>query len=179
MSTPAKKQLGLISLTNVPARAISLGTIPDDRPTEHLLTITEVFAIDGLYVERREGLRLPSRQRKWSNQFEMPLEAVAWMVETIEEKFERSPADGGLPQGKFNTAAVYSGEHLQLRYGVSIGGEGIGGYTVYNFDRQDYITTYMVEAQSFDFTIGLWRETLRAFYKQIAERVAAGEFRSP
>jgi hypothetical protein len=154
-----------------------LGTIPDPRASADAVSIIEVFAIDGLFVDRREGLRLPSRQRKWSDQFEMPLEGIAWMIETIEEKFERSPADGGLPQGKFNTATVVAGEHLQLRYGVSIAGEGIGGYTIYNFDRQDYITTYREDAQSFDFTLDQWRESLRDFYKQIAQRVAAGEFR--
>jgi hypothetical protein len=179
MTPSSKKQLGLISLTNVPARAVHLGTIPDPRASADSIVITEVLAIDHLLVQRSEGLLLPSRQPKWSNQFEMPLEGVAWMVETIEEKFERSPADGGLPKGKFSASAVIGGEHLQLRHGVSIGGEGIPGYVVNNFDRQDYITTYMEEAQEFDFTLDQWNDTLRAFYKQIAERVAAGEFGKP
>ena len=164
MSSPAKKQYGLIDPVHPPARAVRLGT----RPAPDSQIVVDLFTIDGLYVDRREA------RGHWKEQFEMPLEGIAWMVQAIELGFERKPSEGGLPRDVFHTDTTIAGEHLQVRHGVNIGGEGVPGYTVHNWDRLEYITGRY--AQDMSFTLEAWRETLRDFYKQLAERVASGEF---
>jgi hypothetical protein len=69
---------------------------------------------------------------------------------------------------------VIKDEHLSLRWGVSVGGEGVGGYTVYDFDRLEYLLNE--QAQEFSFTNELWHAQVRDLFKTIAERHEAGEF---
>ena len=110
----------------------------------------------------------------WSEQFEMPLEGIGWLVQAIELGFERKPSEGGLARDVFHTDTTVGGEHLQVRYGMNLGAEGVGGYTVYNWDRLEYIMGRY--AQEISFTLDAWRETLREYYKELADRVASGEF---
>ena len=55
-----------------------------------------------------------------------------------------------------------------------MGGEGVGGYTVYNFDRTEYIVNR--DAQQLSFINDLWHAQVRDLFKSIAERHEAGEF---
>jgi hypothetical protein len=172
-----RKQLGLIDLGKPPSRAVHLKDLPDDSVNPQRKNITKWFVVDGYFVERRRLIVIATGEVILDNQFEMPLEGVPWVVESIEQQFERKPSDGGLPRDVFNVQRVVGGEHLQLRYGVSVGGEGVGGYTVHNYDRASYITALM--AQEFSFTIDSWRANLREFFKELCERITAGEFAPP
>jgi hypothetical protein len=103
----------------------------------------------------------------------MPLAGVRWVIEAIEQQLERKPSEGGLPRDRFHVDGSIEGESLEVRYGVSVTGEGVGGYTIYNFSRGGYILPEATQEMSF--AIDDWRESIRDLFHDIARRYASGQ----
>jgi hypothetical protein len=73
-----------------------------------------------------------------------------------------------------HTDVTIDNEDLELRYGVSVGGEGVGGYTIVNFDRSSYILPRY--SQQFSITVDILKQVGRQFFKDILKRINSGEF---
>jgi len=74
----------------------------------------------------------------WRIQLELPLAAASWIVDSIRNRFWRKPSEGGLPKNTIHDRTVIAGETVYINRGVSIGGEGIGGFSIANLSRLDY-----------------------------------------
>lgn len=74
-----------------------------------------------------------------ADQMEIPASAIQWIVDTIEIKFFKPPAQGGLPSDVFFHNEIIDGEELQINRGVAVGGEGIGGYVLANISRRSHM----------------------------------------
>ena len=177
MSAAPKKQFGLLDPANLPQGVVRLGRLPDPFANDLSEAVISLFAVEGLFICHWQKLIKADGTIAGVDQFEMPLDGVRWVVTTIEQDFQRKPSEGGLPRDVFHSNTMIAGEHLSLRWGVSVGGEGVGGYTVNNFDRTEYILNR--ESQRFRFTNDLWHERLHQLFISIAERHEAGEFKPP
>jgi hypothetical protein len=168
------KQFGLIEHDNLSPDLTSIGRLPDLLSDEKREYINEIYVSEKLFIVRF--------QRKFSDgrvngrsQFEMPIEALSWTVDAIEEMFERKPSQGGLAKDVQHLDQKFDGEELELRYGVSVAGEGVGGYTLTNFSRDCYILPGEA-AQTFSFALSIWQDHARDMFKDIIRRYQAGEF---
>lgn len=177
MTSAPKKQFGLLDPAKLPEGAVRLGQLPDPLANDLRESVIHLFAVEGLFVYHSQSLVKAQNRISSIDQFEMPLDGVRWVVQAIEQGFERKPSEGGLPRDVFHTNTTIAQEHLSVRWGVSVGGEGVGGYTVNNFDRTEYIRNH--ESQRFRFTNDLWHERVRELLTDIAERHEAGEFKPP
>ena len=174
MTSARKKQFGLLDPANLPQGAVRLGRLPDPDPNDVRDTVINLFALDGLFLYHMQWIMKATGAVRVTDQFEMPIDGVRWVVQAIERGFERKPSEGGLPRDVFHSNTVIAEEHLSVRWGVSVGGEGVGGYTVINFDRTEYILDD--GSQRFRFINDLWHQQVRQLLTSIAERHEAGEF---
>ncbi|WP_166836919.1 hypothetical protein [Rheinheimera pleomorphica] len=168
------KHLGLIDYSNIPTDYVYIGTLPNALSSPNREIVSDIFIGKGLFIVRKEG-RLANGKRNSITQFEMPLDALSWVLESIETMFERKPSLGGLAKDIQHTDKAFDGENIELRYGVSVAGEGIGGYTVTNFSRDCHILPGEA-AQTFSFALTIWQDHARAIFKDIIKRQLAGEF---
>ena len=167
------KQFGLIERNNMPAGVTYIGRLPDALSDTHREYINDVFVSKELFFVRFSRAFSDGRTTGRS-QFEMPLAALSWVVESIETMFERKPSLGGLAKDVQHTDKAFDGENIELRYGVSVAGEGIGGYTVTNFSRDCYILPGEA-AQTFSFALSIWQDHARTMFKDIIKRQLVGE----
>ncbi len=168
------KQHGLIERDNVPAGCTYIGRLPDLLSDQQREYINDVFVSKDLFIVRFQRVFADGRINGRS-QFEMPLDALNWVVDSIETMFERKPSQGGLAKDVLHIDKTFDGEELELRYGVSVAGEGVGGYTLTNFNRDCYILPGEA-AQTFSFALSIWTDHARAMFKDIIRRYQAGEF---
>lgn len=63
-------------------------------------------------------------------QFAMPLRGIRWFIDVIEQKFFKSPNEGGLPANKLSYEEIVAGEDLHVMR--SMGGGHRPGYTITN-----------------------------------------------
>jgi hypothetical protein len=170
-----RKQLGIINYKNVPKNYVYIARLPSpfSNPQKNYEDIADFYIGDGYLINRRED-RKNGISDDMPEQFEMPLAGVSWMINTIEQAFETPPSKGGLEKNKLHTDVTIDNEDLELRYGVSVGGEGVGGYTIVNFDRSSYILPRY--SQQFSITVDIWKQVGRQFFKDILKRINSGEF---
>ena len=168
------KHLGLIDYANIPADYVYIGKLPNALSTTKREIVNDIFIGDNLFIVRKEG-RLANGKKNSISQFEMPLDALSWVVDSIETMFERKPSQGGLAKEVQHLDKQFTGENIELRYGVSVAGEGVGGYTLTNFSRDCYILPGEA-AQTFSFALSIWKDHARAMFKDIIRRFQAGEF---
>lgn len=168
------KQAGLIERDNVPAGLTYISRLPDLLSDEKREYINDIFVSGKLFIVRFQRAFSDGRVNGRS-QFEMPIEALSWVVDAIEMMFERKPSQGGLAKDVLHTDKTFDGEKLELRYGVSVAGEGIDGYTLTNFSRDCYILPGEA-AQTFSFALSIWKNHARDMFKDIVRRYQAGEF---
>ena len=170
-----RKQFGLLDYQNIPSDFTFIGRLPSpfSDPPSNYEVIADFFVGHGLLIDRKES-RNNNQLDGGVNQFEMPLGAVKWLIEAIEQGFEKPPSAGGLAQNSFHMDTCIKEEELRIEYGVCVGGEGIGGYTVTNFDRSSYILPRY--SQEFSITVDIWNQVGRDFFKALQKRIESGEF---
>lgn len=172
---PTRKQLGLIASNTNSGNCIYIGRLPSPFSNEktNYVAAEDFFVKDGYLIDRIDSLK-NGISDGMPEQFEMPLDGVKWMIDAIEQGFEQPPSAGGLAKNTLHTDTRINDERLRLMYGVSVGGEGVGGYTVVNPSRSSYI---LPEAsQQFSMTVDIWREFGRSFFKALQKRIESGEF---
>lgn len=167
-------QNGLIDRTNLAPSFTYVGRLPDALSDENREYINDIFVSKNLFIVRFQRALSDGRVTGRS-QFEMPIEALSWVVDSIEKMFERKPSESGLSKDVQHLDKQFDGEHIELRYGVSVAGEGIGGYTLTNFNRDCYILPGEA-SQTFSFALDIWHDHAKAMFKDIIRRHNAGEF---
>jgi hypothetical protein len=175
--TIIRKQLGLIDYSNIPQDYVYIGRLPSpfSNPVNNYEVIADFYVGEGFVINRKESRRNGAvEDDDMPEQFEMPLAGVKWMIETIELGFERPPSAGGLEKNKLSMETRIQDERLFLIYGVCVGGEGVGGYTIKNTSRSSYILPRY--SQEFSITVDIWNQVGRSFFKDLLKRIEAGEF---
>jgi hypothetical protein len=73
---------------------------------------------------------------KWlsNNIIEFPIVGLQWFIDTVEQKFFKSPAEGGLPKDQYAYEEEIDGERLCVSRMF-----GVPGYGFRNYSRQDYV----------------------------------------
>lgn len=69
-------------------------------------------------------------------QFELPTNALPWLIDTIENKFWKKASEGGLPGDVLHVDNIVEGEELRIRFSPNCGGEGVQGFTLENYGRK-------------------------------------------
>jgi hypothetical protein len=110
----------------------------------------------------------------FADQIEIPALAIQWIVDTIEIKFFKPPAQGGLPVDKFHHCEVIEDEELCINRSVSSGGEGIGGYRLVNLSRRSYISETDIQEFAMPDPF-LFNYGLMDFLKDLGAKISRGE----
>ncbi|SFC77807.1 hypothetical protein [Pseudoalteromonas denitrificans] len=73
------------------------------------------------------------------DQIELPYIANQWLINTIEDKFWKSAAQGGLPSGTYSYKEEVNGEKLALYREMNVGAKNQKGFRLTNFSRPSRI----------------------------------------
>lgn len=112
-----------------------IATLPDDKqPTKtfYFLLVEDYLIISNAtyFTNKRTG------ESEWLHyQIEFPKRGLRWFLDTLEDKFFKTAAEGGLPRGTFNSEGTVDGERLKLRRAFDADGQGGGGYAFVTLDR--------------------------------------------
>ncbi|HCV01536.1 hypothetical protein L1264_12615 [Pseudoalteromonas sp. APAL1] len=68
-------------------------------------------------------------------QLEIPLKAISWLIDSIENKFWNSAKEGGLPSGQYKLKEVVVNETLALYREMNVGAKNQKGFRLANFSR--------------------------------------------
>lgn len=100
---------------------------------QHLLVYTERF-----HTYPLTSNFMPGQTELLADQFEMPLEAIRWLIDVIEQKFFKSPEDGGLPANKMSYEEIVAGEDLHIMRSANAGCPH-PGYAITNGSRRSHM----------------------------------------
>lgn len=95
------------------------------RQHEHLLIYREDF-----HTYPESAGELAGTTELFEYQFAIPMSGIRWFIEVIEQKFFKSPNEGGLPANKLSYEEIVAGEDLHVMR--SMGGGHRPGYTITN-----------------------------------------------
>lgn len=96
--------------------------------SEHLLIYLEDF-----HTYPKTAGDLAGTTELFRYQYEMPLPGIHWFIDVIEQKFFKSPSEGGLPANKLSYEETVSGEVLHVMR--TLGGGERPGYVITNGSR--------------------------------------------
>ena len=119
---------------------------------------------------------LRTQESRWlTYQLEFPKAGLRWIVDTINNKFFKTPNEGGLPSGVYHYEEVINGEELGIRRSMGLGTNENrqSGYTFTTLSRREEIGT---SAKELSFTDTFLFD--RGFLKLIedtAKRIESGE----
>lgn len=113
----------------------------------------------------------PGESELFENQFEMPLSGVRWFINVIEQKFFKSPQEGGLPAEKISFEEVVDGEELHVIRVVYAGCDH-PGYKITNGSRYSYISSTSLQTLALS-DPWLFQNGLMDFLKEIATQYEA------
>ena len=117
-----------------------------------------------------------TKESRWlTYQLEFPKAGLRWIVDTINNKFFKTPDEGGLPGGVYHYEEVIDGEELGIRRSMGLGTNENrqSGYTFTTLSRREEIGT---SAKELSFTDTFLFD--RGFLKLIedtAKRIESGE----
>jgi len=144
-----------------------IAKLADDQDPE---TIWYLLLIDDYLIIADAAYR--SQRGKWLHyQIEFPKHGLLWFVDTLQSKFFRTAAEGGLPRGVFHDSAIVDGEHLKLGRAFNADGRGGSGYAFVTLDRKD-----LGLAKKYIFTDSLlFEHGLLDLFKQVAHKIRSGD----
>lgn len=122
-------QVGLIDLN-------SCNVLIEIKPKKML----GIFIKDGIVIFKKETFNKKVNELI-ENQLEIPIPALVWAIDTIENGFGKKPDEGGLPRDVLHAEKIIEGEELYIRRTMNCGGLNQQGYTLKNFSRHSYIDT--------------------------------------
>lgn len=82
--------------------------------------------------------KLFGKTKRITNQIEVPFNAISWIVDTIENKFIKSPQKGGLPNNIRLYKESVEGEELQISCIDTTKKNNPKGYVLSNFSRNHH-----------------------------------------
>lgn len=112
-------------------------------------------------------------QKIIANQLEMPLAAVRWYINVIEQKFFKSPEEGGLPAHKISFEEIVAGEDLHIMRSMSAGCAH-PGYDLTNGSRNSHILSSSPQTFSAS-DPWLFEGGLMDFFKELADKYETGQ----
>lgn len=115
----------------------------------------------------------PGETELIENQFEMPMAGVRWFINAIEQKFFKSPEDGGLPANKISYEEIVDGEDLHIIRSVTAGCSH-PGYVVTNGSRHSHISSISLQTLALS-DPWLFKRGLMDFLKEVATKYESGE----
>jgi hypothetical protein len=114
-----------------------VASIQDDRNAN----ITYYFLIDNdhliiatadYFTNKRTG------ESKWLHyQIEFPKRGLLWFLDTLQHRFFKTEAEGGLPKGKFHDKTEIEDERIKLGRAFNADGNRGGGYSFVTLDRKE------------------------------------------
>jgi len=143
-----------------------IAKLPDDRnsnKTWYLLVIDDYIVIaNATYKERKQ---------KWLHyQIEFPKEGLQWFLDTMQNKFFKTEAEGGLPKGKFHDKTTVKGERIKLGRAFNADGNRGGGFYFATLDRRD-----IGLAKEYTFTDQLlFKHGMLQMFQDVAAKIASG-----
>jgi hypothetical protein len=108
-----------------------------------------------------------------ADQFEIPLRGVRWFINVIEQRFFKSPEEGGLPADKISYEEIVDGEDLHVIRAVYAGCDH-PGYVITNGSRYSYISSRSLQTFAMS-DPWLFRDGLMDFLKEIADQYESGQ----
>lgn len=114
----------------------------------------------------------PGETKLLTSQFEMPLTGVRWFINAIEQKFFKSPEEGGLPADKISFKETVDGEGLHIIRSMHAGCQH-PGYTLTNSSRRNHVAPRNLQTLSMA-DPWLFKGGLMDFLKEIADRYEQG-----
>ncbi|WP_172580744.1 hypothetical protein [Vibrio harveyi] len=129
-----------------------IATVPDDEETTknfYFLLVDDyiILATAKYFTDKLDG------ESEWLHyQIEFPKYGLRWFLDTLEGKFFKTEAEGGLPKGTFNDEGLVDGERLKLRRAFNADGNGGGGYAFITLDRKEPESVW---SKSYTFTDSL------------------------
>ncbi len=129
-----------------------LNSLPEHRLLKFFKSPQEVNGEDFYFIKQDQHLLVyterlhvyPSTSKHYgeqellADQFEMPLEAIRWLIDVIEQKFFKSPEDGGLPANKISYEEIVVGEDLHIMRSANAGCPH-PGYAITNGSRRSHM----------------------------------------
>ncbi len=150
-----------------------IATVPDDEEATknfYFLLIDNyiILATAKYFTNKRTG------NSKWLHyQIEFPKHGLRWFLDTLEGKFFKTEAEGGLRKGKFNDEGIVDGERLKLRRAFNADCEGGGGYAFITLDRKEPESVW---SKSYTFTDALlFEHGMIDTMKDIANKIDSGQ----
>ena len=144
-----------------------VASIQDDKEP----TVTYYFLIDGDHMIV-SNTNWKERKQKWLHyQIEFPKRGLQWYLDTLEHKFFKTEAEGGLPKGKFHDIAEIDGERLSIDRAFNADLNGGGGYSFVTLDRkEDDLAKEYTFTDAFLFEGGLIQ-----IFEDIAAKIKGGQ----
>lgn len=106
---------------------------------------------------------------KWvgGNKLEFPVSGLQWFIDTLEQKFFKTEAEGGLSKGQFAFDEIVDGEHLCVSRMF-----GEPGYGFRNYSRQDHVIKSYESPQQADLSDELlFEKGLFEKFKEVAQQL--------
>jgi hypothetical protein len=125
-----------------------------------------------LWVSKSLFHALNGNPEEWlaGTDIEFPKQGLPWFIKSIEEKFMKTEAEGGLKKEAFTYSEIINGEKL-----ITLRWFGTPGYALANDSRQSYIFKTIEKRQEFCFTDSmLFDHGLFEKLKKIADKISAG-----
>lgn len=105
------------------------------------------------------------------NILEFPIKGLSWFIETLEQQFFKTEAEGGLPKGKFAYEEIIDGERLCVSRMF-----GEPGYGFRNYSRQDNVIKSYESPQQADLSYELlFKKGLFEEFKKIALKIESDD----
>ncbi|HGY9612185.1 hypothetical protein [Vibrio harveyi] len=150
-----------------------IATVPDDEETTknfYFLLVDDyiILATAKYFTDKLDG------ESEWLHyQIEFPKYGLRWFLDTLEGKFFKTEAEGGLPKGTFNDEGLVDGERLKLRRAFNADGNGGGGYAFITLDRKEHESVW---SKSYTFTDSLlFEHGMIDTMKLIAKKIDLGQ----
>ncbi|AIV05883.1 MULTISPECIES: hypothetical protein [Vibrio] len=150
-----------------------IATVPDDEETTknfYFLLVDDyiILATAKYFTDKLDG------ESEWLHyQIEFPKYGLRWFLDTLEGKFFKTEAEGGLPKGTFNDEGLVDGERLKLRRAFNADGNGGGGYAFITLDRKEPESVW---SKSYTFTDSLlFEHGMIDTMKLIAKKIDLGQ----
>ena len=129
---------------------------------DHLIVSNATY-----FTNKRTG------ESKWLHyQIEFPKRGLIWYLDTLQHKFLKTEAEGGLPKGQFHDKTEIEGERIKLGRAFNADGNGGAGYSFVTLDRKE--DTYFAKGYTFTDEF-LFKGGLIQVLQDIAYKIQAGQ----
>ncbi len=137
------------------------------KQNQHLLVYAERF-----HTYPETSPFMPGKTELIADQLEMPLEGIRWFVNVIEQKFFKSPEDGGLPAHKISYKETVADEDLHVLRSMNAGCKH-PGYKITNASRRSHLSDDDLQGLSLS-DPWLFQGRLMDFLKEVADKFERG-----